>query len=167
MINPPYTPIPGPSAMETSQYRTYPIGSSHLDDLSVHGQDLACWASSQASLDAVPRSKRNQSLLERVGARVAEARKARGWTQSKLAEVVQVGDVTLSRLETGSRGMSLSMLAKIAQALELGLGELIDVGQPIPQSQRTPAENELLVAFRALEPDEQDLAVRIVKEIGK
>lgn len=115
----------------------------------------------------MPRSKRNQSLLERVGARVAEARKARGWTQSKLAEVVQVGDVTLSRLETGSRGMSLSMLAKIAQALELGLGELIDVGQPIPQSQRTPAENELLVAFRALEPDEQDLAVRIVKEIGK
>jgi ribosome-binding protein aMBF1 (putative translation factor) len=48
---------------------------------------------------------RKLELVKVIGSRVAEARKARGWTQAALAEAIGIESVSLSRLETGQRAL--------------------------------------------------------------
>jgi transcriptional regulator with XRE-family HTH domain len=59
--------------------------------------------------------QRDQELITGIGRRVAQARRDRGFTQEALAEAVGIEAVTLSRLETGDRALSLSTLASISK----------------------------------------------------
>ncbi len=61
--------------------------------------------------------------------RVAELRKARGWTQEELAERAGVGRVTIARIESGrNRRVDLDVLERLAGAFEVGPGYLIKEG---------------------------------------
>ncbi len=58
--------------------------------------------------------------------RVAELRKARGWTQEELAERAGVGRVTIARIESGkNRRVDLDVLERLAAAFDVGAGYLI------------------------------------------
>jgi transcriptional regulator with XRE-family HTH domain len=113
----------------------------------------------------MPRT-RDQELLRDVGRRVAAARVDRGYTQERLAEVVGIEPVTLSRWETGHRALSLSTLAAIAEALDVGLGDLLDVARDIPAPEHGPEELELLRGFASLPDARRDLVLRIVRELA-
>ena len=52
------------------------------------------------------------------GYKIARLRIRRGLTQAQLAEMVSVREVTISRVESGSRIPSLSLLMRIAEALD-------------------------------------------------
>lgn len=111
--------------------------------------------------------RRDEELLREVGRRVGQTRRDRGWTQEALAEAVGIEPVTLSRLETGDRALSLTMLAQIADVLGVGLGDLVDVARPIPMPAQPPEHAELLRLFAGLPPSAKDVVLRVVRELSK
>lgn len=113
----------------------------------------------------MPRS-RNPDLLRAVGRRVAQARTDRGYTQEQLAESIGIEPVSLSRLETGDRALSLTTLGLIAEALDLGLGHLLGTDLDLPKPDLTPPELELLRAFDALTAARKDLVLRLARELA-
>ena len=64
--------------------------------------------------------------LDRVGRNVKRARLRRGWTQRELAERVGIGQVYVAQIEGAAREVSLSMLGKLAKALRMKPGRLLD-----------------------------------------
>ena len=109
--------------------------------------------------------KRDDKLLREVGKRVAHVRKDRGWTQEQLAEAIGIEAVSLSRLETGDRALSLSTLARISDALNVELGDLLDVQRDIPASDHAPDEAELLRRYRELPENKRDIVLRLVRDL--
>ncbi len=110
--------------------------------------------------------KRDQELLRDIGQRVAKARTDRGFTQERLAEAVGIEPVTLSRWETGQRAVSVSTLARIAEVLQVGLGDLLDVSRTLPETDHGPDEAALLRGFGRLTPSRRSLVVQILRELG-
>jgi transcriptional regulator with XRE-family HTH domain len=66
------------------------------------------------------------SLMERVGRNVRKYRLARKWTQRELAERVGIGQVYVAQIEAASREVSLAMLGRLARALHVTPGALLD-----------------------------------------
>lgn len=58
--------------------------------------------------------------------RLAEIRKARGLSQYALAELSGVTRVTIARIETGKMNPTLQTIEKLAAALGVTVGELVD-----------------------------------------
>ena len=110
--------------------------------------------------------QRDQELLRRVGQRVAQVRKERGWTQEQLAENVGIEPVTMSRWETGDRALSISTLSAISGCLEVGLGDLLDVERPLPEAEHAPEEGELLRLYRGLPASKQDIILRLARDLA-
>ena len=65
-------------------------------------------------------------LNEKLGQRIQELRKSKGITQSKLAELINVEVVTLSRIENGSRFPKKENIQNIANALNVRIKDLFD-----------------------------------------
>lgn len=59
----------------------------------------------------------HKQLLELIGSRVKELRKARGWTQAELAERVSITTDFLGKAERGDKEPSLYVLHKLADVL--------------------------------------------------
>ena len=111
--------------------------------------------------------RRDEGMLREVGRRVGQARRDRGWTQEALAEAVGIEPVTLSRLETGDRALSLTMLAQIAEILGLGLGDPVDVARPTPSPELQPEHAERLRLYDALAPSARDVVSRVARELAR
>lgn len=60
-----------------------------------------------------------------IGNRIREYRKAKNWTQAKLAEKSNVEPSNISHIERAATKVSLPTLINIANALEVTLDELI------------------------------------------
>jgi transcriptional regulator with XRE-family HTH domain len=71
---------------------------------------------------------RRQKVPEAVafGAAVRERRKAKGWTQERLAEVAGVAAIHVGFVERGENIPKLTMILRLAKALGVRPGELID-----------------------------------------
>ncbi len=85
-----------------------------------------------------------------------QLREIRGWTQQKLAKLAGVPRPTVANLESGSANPTLSVLVRIATALQISLDELVS---PPRASARLYAAAELTthrrgkVVVRELLPD--------------
>ena len=64
--------------------------------------------------------------LKRMAKRIQELRGARGWSQVELAGKAGISRPYLARLETGRQDPRISVLAKIARALHVSVGALVD-----------------------------------------
>jgi transcriptional regulator with XRE-family HTH domain len=93
-------------------------------------------------------------------------RKDRGWTQERLSEAIGIEPVTLSRLETGDRALSLSTLASIANVLQIPIADLLDVGKKLPVPKHDPELTELIRLFGTLTPSQRDVLLRLVRELA-
>ena len=69
-----------------------------------------------------------KNLPSKIGARIKEVRKAKGLTQERLAELVEISPRYLSRLEVGQQSASLETLARVAEVLDIELCEFFDFG---------------------------------------
>ena len=67
-----------------------------------------------------------KGLSEKIGERLKEIRKLRGFSQERLAEKVDISPRYLSRLEVGQKTPSIDTLARLAEALEVQVWELLD-----------------------------------------
>jgi len=110
--------------------------------------------------------QRDKDLLRAIGQRVARARRDRGWTQEAVAEAVDIEPVSLSRLETGDRALSLSTLARIAEVVGVGLGDLLDTGRVLPEPTHAPDDEEVLRAVGALSRPRRQLLLRLARELA-
>jgi transcriptional regulator with XRE-family HTH domain len=66
-----------------------------------------------------------RSINVRLGKRIRELRKARGWRQIDLAQHCGVLEVHLSYLERGLREVGFNTLVAIAKGLDVKLSDLI------------------------------------------
>lgn len=89
-----------------------------------------------------------QTALYKAAMRAAKIRKAKGLTQSELADLVGVEQPTISRFERGSDNVTLGLVRKIADALDVPLADLF-------ATDRASYEQALLDAFRQLSPERQ------------
>lgn len=62
---------------------------------------------------------------EKMGMRIRQVRKARGWSQSELAEKCGISMSFLGHIERGTRIMSLETFASICSELDAGAEELL------------------------------------------
>ena len=66
------------------------------------------------------------SLVETIGRNVQRRRERRGWTQEELAARVGLHRVSLAQIERGRSRPSLDMLERLARALRVKPGRLLD-----------------------------------------
>lgn len=76
-----------------------------------------------------------------IGRKVKAARERAGLTQAQLAEAAAITDETISRLERGAFEPALSTMVALADALGVGLDELL--GRSGPGSRRKAAASPL------------------------
>jgi len=65
-------------------------------------------------------------VKEQFGNRLVELRKERKMTQDKLAEISELTRVYISGIEQGKRNVSLEVIAKLAEALEIEIKEFFE-----------------------------------------
>mgnify|MGYP001768407021 CR=1 FL=1 len=94
-----------------------------------------------------------------VGQRIRQHRLDRQLTQTELARQIGIQQSDLSRMEKGEYRVSLDVLFRILQALELSLGEFFG---DLAQQHLTAREVVLLQSFRSLSREAQDEVVAYV-----
>jgi transcriptional regulator with XRE-family HTH domain len=66
------------------------------------------------------------SITKRFGANVARLRKERGMTQEAFADVAGIARSYMSDIERGARNPTIVMVERIANALDVRAGDLLD-----------------------------------------
>lgn len=84
-------------------------------------------------------------LLARVGQRVRDLRHERGWTLKALAEETGLSPRFVSQLEAGQGNIAIGRLARVAQALEVPLEDLV-------RAERDPREDQIRALLRGRDP---------------
>lgn len=65
--------------------------------------------------------------LQRIGWNIRNLRESRGYTIEYMAELVDVSPAHIQRIETANKGVSLPCLYRIADALHVSLGFLVEM----------------------------------------
>jgi transcriptional regulator with XRE-family HTH domain len=69
------------------------------------------------------------AVLKRLGKNMRKARWIKGWTQQEAASATGINYRYLQELERGIRNPSLRMMFDLAQAFEVRVVDLLDVGE--------------------------------------
>lgn len=104
-----------------------------------------------------PQAISADELGEQLGKRIARHRKDKRMTQAMLASQIGVDNETISRFERGTALPSLLRLFEIAQALELGVGDLLAEASPLKQD----AERSVNGMLDDISPADQKLLAQI------
>jgi transcriptional regulator with XRE-family HTH domain len=108
----------------------------------------------------MPRPKyRDRQLQAQIARRVRQARLHKGWTQEQLAEALDVASETVSRYESGRVPLSVTMLYRVADVLDIKIESLVGKG-PAGLSR---TETELVEGWRSLDGEGQQLVMLLVR----
>ncbi|OJA78770.1 helix-turn-helix domain-containing protein [Burkholderia ubonensis] len=99
-------------------------------------------------------------LAARVGTAIAEQRRARGLTQAKLAEMIDLEQEAVSRWERGTRAPTLHRLQQLSDALNCSVDQLLQRGSKRPDDQLAMIAD----ALDGLDSDERALVVNFVQQ---
>lgn len=108
-----------------------------------------------------------------IGEKIKKARTDAKMTQKELAEKCGMADSAIRKYESGKVVPKLDTIAKIARAMGLYAGDLVDAGQwgqvqPGADSETaSAAESQLLSHFRTLNDNGQTVAVERVQELAQ
>lgn len=69
-----------------------------------------------------------------IGEQVRAARETRGWSQAKLASQVGCSRPYISRVESGSRDVSIDVLRRLVSVLELDPAAVLDTPPSLPEA---------------------------------
>ena len=107
----------------------------------------------------------------KIGAFISERRKAKGWTQSQLAEKLEITDKAVSKWETGRSMPDLSLFMPLCTLLDVTLNELF-AGECITEEKLKEKADEVLMdvitnwlGHDKWEPKENDTAPQNVLEV--
>ncbi|MCO1419828.1 helix-turn-helix domain-containing protein [Burkholderia multivorans] len=101
-------------------------------------------------------------LAARVGTAIAEQRRARGLTQAKLAEMINLEQEAISRWERGTRMPTLHRLQQLSDALDCSVDQLLQRGSKRPDDQLAMIAD----ALDGLDSDERELVVNFVRQFA-
>jgi transcriptional regulator with XRE-family HTH domain len=97
------------------------------------------------------------AVFPEIGKKLLARRKSLNFTQTHIAELINVEPETISRIETGAVAPSIERLASYAQALGIGLEELFSDVPLTPydtqkewvalMAQLTPADRTLILSM--------------------
>ncbi len=109
-------------------------------------------------------TKAPSPLTLAVGANIQQKRKLRGLTQEKLAEMVGIGQQSLSRMEKGQLAPRFERLQALADILHCTVAELFRLpeGEGMPEQAAT-----LMDILRPLSAESQDALVGIAAEMAR
>jgi transcriptional regulator with XRE-family HTH domain len=106
--------------------------------------------------------------LEEIGARIAAARRARGWTQGELAAQVGVSRSAVAQWETGRAGQVTTNLARIAAALDVGVEHLMHgPDKRAPAQAISTEETAMLRLFRECSADDRQILLRTARRLAR
>lgn len=71
--------------------------------------------------------KNMDQRLQRIGWNIRSLRESKGYTIEYMAELAKVSPAHIQRIETSNKGVSLPCLYRIADALHVSLGYLIEL----------------------------------------
>lgn len=100
------------------------------------------------------------AVAARVGSAIAELRRARGLTQAKLAEMINLEQEAISRWERGTRVPTLYRLQQLSDALECTVDDLLRRGSRHIDDQTAVVAD----ALKGLEADERALVISFVQQ---
>ena len=98
----------------------------------------------------------DDALASRLGKNARQLREARGFTQQQMAKLSGVPRATWANLESGAGNPTLSVLHRVAQALQVTIEELISPPRASTQfypAARLPVRTQGLATVRRLLPD--------------
>jgi XRE family transcriptional regulator, aerobic/anaerobic benzoate catabolism transcriptional regulator len=109
---------------------------------------------------AVPVS--SEEFLVRLGARVRELRHRRGMTRKQLALESEVSERHLAQLESGEGNISVLLLRRVANVLNVSLPQLFE------KDKREPSDTESIVRFFERLPihRREEIAARLIRDFG-
>lgn len=76
---------------------------------------------------SVGKQYRDQKYLEAVGRKLIEIREKQGITQEKLAELTKFDTRQIGRIERAETNTSISMIKAIADKLNIGIDEMLNI----------------------------------------
>jgi len=83
--------------------------------------------------------------LRKIGARIRQARKEKGYSQEKLAELCAISDTYLGRLERGEKQPSLDTLVRLTECLGVSLTDVLIDLDNVQDRQRLKARIKALL----------------------
>ena len=116
-------------------------------------------------IPAVAISKDERAFFKRLGARVADLRKARDITQVQLAEQLGVSQQTVNAYETGYRRIPVSALPPLARLLGLSLDELVGETTQARKRGPTPKLQQQLEQIRQLPRAKQRFVMQMLDTV--
>ena len=107
--------------------------------------------------------------MDPLATRMKEFRQARGLTQTRLAELLEVSPRVYNRWETGAAAPRLDTLVRIADILEVSLDELVGRRQPQEQALRlhNPKLHQLYREIDHLSDEDQKALVILLDSLVK
>jgi transcriptional regulator with XRE-family HTH domain len=66
------------------------------------------------------------NIKQKVGLKIKEYRKLKGFSQEKLANLSEIDRTYLPTIEKGERNVSIEILEKLAKALEISIKDFFD-----------------------------------------
>jgi transcriptional regulator with XRE-family HTH domain len=97
-----------------------------------------------------------------LGERLRELRKSRGLTQEQFAEMIEVEQKHVSRLELGKSFPTLERLEKISQALKVPLRDIFDFVHLADRETRSTSIEEMM---KKLDEENQKIAYKVFNGI--
>ena len=109
-----------------------------------------------------PGLSENGDFLTSLGRRVRELRNRRGLTRKKVSEEADVSERHLAQLEAGEGNISVVLLQRIAEALDVPIANLFS-----PQTDE-PTEKRLIQRFLERVPQHrlEDVVFRLMRDFG-
>ena len=95
-----------------------------------------------------------------IGQRIRRVRKARGISQERLSEVVDISPTHMSHIETGNTKLSLPVLVAIADALEVRVDSLL---YDAPRGSVSIAVDEIAAVLDACDAVQASIIADVVR----
>ena len=93
----------------------------------------------------------------KIGKFISDARKAKGYTQKQLSELLGISDKTISKWECGNGFPEASLLLPLCNELEITVNELLTGERISQQNYKKKAEENMVNMIREKEENKQKL----------
>ena len=104
---------------------------------------------------------------ENIGTRIRKCRKELGLTQEALAEKIDIAPNYLGQIENGKRGVNLTNLIKIANALDVTFDYLMSDVNSAAIEEADNTKKQWLALLNNRTPHQQRLLIKIVTDLSR
>ena len=101
-------------------------------------------------------------IHEKLGGRIRELRKMKGWSQEKLGAKANLHFTYIGSIERGKRNISLENIEKLAAALEVKVEDLLNFSG---NSEKETGLEDIVVFLKSRHPKDIDRIRKIIKAV--